>query len=202
MTAMWTAAVLAGLAVWLASTDQGRLRALAGPPWWRRLRWPGWLPRLPRRAQLQRQRRLLDQLPETLELLAAALDAGAPPRVAATRVAAVAPGETAEGLLGVVERVSVGLGEAEAWAGLAEDEAWGDAAREMSRAAVTGTGAAAGLRRVAGDVRTRGRDEATRRARTVGVRAVLPLVCCYLPAFALLGVVPIIAGLVGQGLLR
>ena len=35
-------------------------------------------------------------------------------------------------------------------------------------------------------------------ARTVGVRSVLPLVCCFLPAFILVGVVPIIAATLGS----
>jgi len=36
------------------------------------------------------------------------------------------------------------------------------------------------------------------RARRVGVRSVLPLMTCFLPSFLLLGVVPIIGGVVGH----
>jgi hypothetical protein len=35
-------------------------------------------------------------------------------------------------------------------------------------------------------------------ARTAGVRAVIPLVACFLPAFILLGVVPVVAGLANE----
>lgn len=46
------------------------------------------------------------------------------------------------------------------------------------------------------DARQESRDQALKQARTVGVRSVIPLMACFLPAFVLIGVVPIIAGLI------
>jgi len=47
----------------------------------------------------------------------------------------------------------------------------------------------------ADDGRQESRDAAVKSARTVGVRSVIPLMVCFLPAFFLIGVVPIVAGL-------
>lgn len=195
------AALCAGAAVWFLMSDQGRLRALARP---RRSRpdLPQWVPRLPRRAEAKRRERVQRELPETLELLAAALAAGLPPRVAASEVASSGPPGAGEALAQVVARVGVGVPEAEAWSALAQDPEWGDAAREMARSSTTGTGAVVTLRRLAGDARSRRRDALTRQARSVGVKAVGPLMGCYLPAFMLLGIVPIIAGLAQNMSLR
>jgi hypothetical protein len=52
------------------------------------------------------------------------------------------------------------------------------------------------LTRVADDLRARRRGELLAAARVAGVTAVLPLGLCFLPAFALLGVVPVVVSLV------
>jgi pilus assembly protein TadC len=70
----------------------------------------------------------------------------------------------------------------------------------MSRASTSGVHTAALLRAVATDVRGRRRAVATEAARRAGVRAVLPLGACFLPAFVLLGIVPTIAGLASSAL--
>ncbi|WP_461107259.1 type II secretion system F family protein [Tessaracoccus terricola] len=134
----------------------------------------------------------------TLELLAACLEAGAPMRRAVDTVAAVSEEPTA----GLLERVSgqlrLGRTEADAWAVLARDEVWGAVARDVARSSRSGTALADGLLVHAEDQRRRLEAEQTRTARSVGVRSVLPLMVCFLPAFVLVGVVPIIAGLLGN----
>lgn len=66
----------------------------------------------------------------------------------------------------------------------------------LGRAEVTGAPAAAALvdlaRQLGADVHSRH----LQRVRRLGVRAALPLGLCFLPAFVLLGVVPIAAGLI------
>jgi hypothetical protein len=47
-------------------------------------------------------------------------------------------------------------------------------------------------------MRARARAEVEARAKTVEVRAAAPLGACFLPAFVLLGVVPLVAGLFGS----
>ena len=50
------------------------------------------------------------------------------------------------------------------------------------------------MARLAVDLRRGARARVEARARAVGVRAALPLGLCLLPAFVLLGVVPLVAG--------
>ncbi|MCW2777557.1 MAG: hypothetical protein JWN17_1282, partial [Frankiales bacterium] len=51
--------------------------------------------------------------------------------------------------------------------------------------------------RLAADARAEARSAAEQRARRAGVLAVAPLGLCFLPAFVLLGVVPVVVGLAG-----
>lgn len=154
-------------------------------------------------GDLQKARsRVVLELPETLDLLAAALEAGAPLRLAAGQVAQLGPASTASSLRGVCARIGVGMDDASAWLSLADDPDWGQVARDVARSAETGTAAARVLRQHAADARTRRHDELLKRARAVGVRSTLPLMCCFLPAFILTGVVPIVASLVGTYLHR
>lgn len=131
-------------------------------------------------------------LPEVLDLLASVLAAGAPLRVAARQVAQVCDPAAARTLDLVAAQVSVGVGDAAAWRSVADDPAWGDAARDLARSAESGTAVVDVLLVHARDARRRRREMLQSRARTVGVRSVLPLVCCYLPAFILIGVIPIL----------
>lgn len=145
---------------------------------------------------VQRREAVALALPDTLDLLAAVIDAGAPLRTATQRVATVCDDATSVGLREVLSRLHVGIPEPEAWRALAKDEAWGDAARDLARSAESGTAVAEILRAHAKDARSRRHELLEKRAKTVGVRCVGPLVCCYLPAFILTGVVPILAGVI------
>ncbi len=66
--------------------------------------------------------------------------------------------------------------------------------RTLARTAVTGAPLAGTLRELAADERERARWLATGRAQSAGVRAVGPLAVCFLPAFVLVGVVPVVVG--------
>jgi hypothetical protein len=68
----------------------------------------------------------------------------------------------------------------------------------VSRASATGAPLAAAMRELAADERERARWAATEQARVAGVRAVGPLAACFLPAFVLVGVVPVVAGVAGS----
>lgn len=139
-----------------------------------------------------------EQLPGTLDLLAACLEAGAPMRTAVDTVARVSPPATAEVLAQVAGRMRIGRTESEAWAELVEDHWWGQVARDVGRSARSGTSLVEGLRIHAEDHRRRVATDRQKRARAVGVRSVVPLMACFLPAFVLVGVVPVIAGLLGD----
>ncbi|MDQ1599214.1 MAG: hypothetical protein QOD68_688, partial [Actinomycetota bacterium] len=70
----------------------------------------------------------------------------------------------------------------------------------LARATATGAPLAGSVREVAADERERARWDALERARRAGVHAVGPLAACFLPAFVLVGVVPVVVG-VAQSLL-
>jgi pilus assembly protein TadC len=65
----------------------------------------------------------------------------------------------------------------------------------MSRAAQSGAPVAEVLTRLADDAREASRAASVAAARSVGVKAVAPLGLCFLPAFVLLGIIPVVAGL-------
>lgn len=146
----------------------------------------------------RRVRHLRGQLPECLTLMAAALAAGLPISAAARHLSTIMPAPSAQVLGRVTARLDLGYDEALAWQVLTTDPVWGPVARDLSRAASSGAGVV-GL--VEAHAREAGDDDRGRRladARSMGVRAVLPLVGCFLPAFLLVGVVPIVASLLGS----
>lgn len=142
-------------------------------------------------------RALAREQPDALEFLAVCLEAGSPIPAAVTTVAEVSPTATSEVLGRVLAHLGVGRSTEEAWTELRGHPVWGPAARDLIRSARSGTSLVATLRLHAEDARTARQDAETRRARTVGVKSVVPLMACFLPAFVLIGVVPIIASLLG-----
>lgn len=133
-------------------------------------------------------------LPQALELLAACTRAGLPLRRAAEVVAAAVAGPVGEQLDRVVAAVRVGADEADAWRALADHPVLGHVARDLARATGSGTAVAASLDRHTLDARRERQAAVLERARAVGVSSVVPLMVCFLPAFLLVGVVPIVAG--------
>lgn len=137
---------------------------------------------------------LVAELPTALDVLAACVASGMPLRGATAAVAAAADGPLGERLASVVARTSAGFSDGDAWSALREDEALGPVARDLARAADAGTAIGALLVRHAESARSAAYAAALARAKAVGVRTIIPVSVCYLPAFFLLGVVPVIAG--------
>ncbi|WP_203567811.1 type II secretion system F family protein [Aestuariimicrobium ganziense] len=154
--------------------------------------------------QRRRQEALAREMPVALDLLVAMVCAGAPLRGAATQVAAVSPPTTAEVLGLVVSHTQVGLSDERAWRQLVEGPQWSGrwapVARDLARSVSTGAGVAQVLSTHAREARRRRQEALERTARTVGIRSVLPLMVCFLPAFVLVGVVPIVAGTILRAL--
>lgn len=143
-----------------------------------------------RRAREQ----LVRDLPQCWELLAACLAAGLPVRTAMEQVIVVQDGELADVLAEVLSRMRLGESEAAAWRSVRDHEQLGMAARDLARSAESGVVVAGLLDEYADQARQERRGVAEARAKAIGVWAVLPLMTCFLPAFLLVGVVPIVAG--------
>jgi len=161
---------------------------------------PRLLARLEPEAERSRRRQLVADLPLALDLLAACLVGGAALPSAARAVAAAVPGPCGERLAAVAAALAVGSPPTEAWMLLApggEDDPLGPAARALARAADGGAPVAAAVGRLAERARADARGRGEQAARQAGVLAVAPLGLCFLPAFVLLGVVPVVAGLAG-----
>lgn len=161
---------------------------------------PRVLGRLEPRAVRAERERLVSDLPLLLDLLASCLAGGAPLAGAADAVARAVPGPAGRRMAAVGAALAVGSPPADAWAALAS-AAPGDplapASRALARAADGGAPVAEAVSRLAADARAQARSRGEQAARRVGVLAVAPLGLCFLPAFVLLGVVPVVAGLAG-----
>jgi len=157
-----------------------------------------WLATIVPAEDAKRHQRMVAEFPLVAGMLAAVVESGAPVRFAATAVSRVIDGPNGDILRGVVARCDVGLTDAEAWRTLAPDPVWGDLARELARCVDTGAATGKVLNSAAKQARKDAAAQAITQARSVGVTSTLPLVCCFLPAFLLVGVVPIIGGLIGN----
>lgn len=141
---------------------------------------------------------LLNQADFALELLAITLSVGAPLRAAVGAVAEVVPAPTSQLLKLVQTQTEVGRSDSEAWLELAENPVWGNVARDLARSVEVGAGLVDSLELHAEEIRVSRQEDRERWVRSVGVSAVLPLMCCFLPAFLLVGVLPIIASTLGN----
>lgn len=137
-------------------------------------------------------------LPHLVGLLGDALRAGRSPTDALSLVTQALPGPAADRLAPVLPRLRLGVQPGAVWDGLADDPALGPLGRVLSRAEATGAPVVEAVARLAGSLAHDVRGAAEDRARAVGVKAALPLGLCLLPAFVLLGIVPVVAGLLGS----
>lgn len=157
----------------------------------------GWLEPL---ATRRRHQQLVLQSPQALELLAACLAAGMPVRTACAAVVAAFDGPVAEDLGRVMSATALGVSDAEAWRALRDHPQFGPAAVDLARSVESGTMMVTSLQHHAEVARDRRRAALQVRARAVGVRSVLPLMVCFIPAFMLLGVVPTVVSAVTHAL--
>lgn len=136
-------------------------------------------------------------LPHVVGLLGDALRAGRSPTEALELVTAALPGAAGARLAAVVPRLRLGMDPDTVWAGLAEDQALAPLGRTLARASATGASVLTAVERLAESLAEDARAEVEDRARAVGVKAALPLGLCLLPSFVLLGIVPVVAGMLG-----
>jgi Flp pilus assembly protein TadB len=148
-----------------------------------------------------RRARMSRDLPRAADLLAMSLDAGLSPSDAVALVCDVVGGPVADALRPIAAALRSGVDPSLAWdAPAAHVRRRGPVdrlGRAFARAASTGAPLAETAAAVAAEERERARWAAEAAARRAGVRAVGPLALCFLPAFVLLGVVPVVAGVAG-----
>jgi Flp pilus assembly protein TadB len=151
-----------------------------------------------RETALERRRRqqVARALPHVVDLMAVALAGGAAPGGAVGSVAEAVDGPVREELLSVRRSLAVGQDPAGVWRDVGRRPGVGALGRAMTRAVETGSSVSEALHRLAEDLHRTARAEAESRARAVGVKAAVPLGLCLLPAFVLVGVVPLVAGTV------
>ena len=148
-------------------------------------------------AVRRRRERLAAAVPLVVDLMAACLGAGLSPSAALEHVAAAVGARAADELAAVYARLRLGVDPATVWRDLAGHPQLGGLGRALARAVESGASVADAMQRLSEDLRRTARSDVESRARAVGVKAAVPLGVCLLPAFVLVGVVPLVAGAVG-----
>jgi tight adherence protein C len=180
--------VLVGLAVALVDPLLGLLAGAGSAVWgsWRA-----------RRLAARDAARLVEQLPDVVDLLALAVAGGATPRHAVEAAARHGSGALAAALaeaLAATDRTGARLADVLARLPETMGDEIGAVIRPVVAAERYGTPLGPALALVGRDLRDLRRRRREAEIRKVPVRLVFPLVCCTLPAFALLTVVPLLAG--------
>lgn len=149
-----------------------------------------WHPSAARQARL-----LTAQAPQVADMLAACAAAGVPLPRALSVVADAADAPIRNLLASAAARTALGADPEEAWLPMAEESATAPIARAILRATSTGSAVAASLADAADELRAAARSSVEQQAQAVAVKTVGPLGVCFLPAFVLIGVVPLVAAL-------
>lgn len=132
-------------------------------------------------------------LPHLTRLLGIALASGQSVPTALGAVAAAYPGPAAQPLAAARSALAVGTDPARVWAELARVEGLAPLGRALARAETSGAAVAEVVARLADELAAAAHADVEDRARTVGVRAAVPLGLCLLPSFLLIGIVPVVA---------
>ena len=149
-------------------------------------------------AEIRREERLRADYPLLVELLAHAVAAGCD-IASALQLVSAAIGEPWQARLEPsLHALNLGQPPSVVWGGLERDPQAAGLGRTLARSHATGVPVADALRRLAGDLREDADLAAHAHARTIEVRAAVPLGVCFLPAFVLLGVIPLVAGILGN----
>jgi pilus assembly protein TadC len=150
-------------------------------------------------ARVRREREVaVAALPFALDLLGGVLRAGLPVGAAVRLVAGAVGGPLGARLTQVGEELARGATPALAWTPVTRLPGGGRLAAAVVRAADSGAALASAFSRLADDLRGAAVSRAQARAQRAGVLLVLPLGLCFLPAFVVAGVVPVIVAVLGD----
>ena len=152
------------------------------------------------RDEAERRRRAIlrqagEQLPFAAELLAACIAAGSRPLEAARAVGTGLGGPLGERLVQACQELHLGAEPRSAWERVAEVPGGHRLARCLERAQQSGAPAVEEISRQAAEARADQTRVSTARARRATVLVTGPLGLCFLPAFLLATVVPVVIGL-------
>lgn len=163
--------------------------------WWlaRRL-----LRAAPDRIERRTAERLAPQWTWTLDLLAAGMRAGAPFPQTAFAVAAADSGAIGERLARFAQSIHLGATAAEAVPELGRLPGADRLAKQLDRSAGSGAAIAGGLEQLAASLRAEHRTRAEERAGRAAVALIGPLCLCFLPAFVIAGIGPVVFGIVAD----
>jgi Flp pilus assembly protein TadB len=154
-----------------------------------------WLARSEPRSVRRRREATERELPGLVHLLAGALESGCDVTDALRLVCSALPGPAAELLAVVPARLSLGVTPEAAWRSVLDDPQVAAVGRAMVRAHRSGSSVTHEVARLADDLERRALVRVEDRARAVGVKAAVPLGVCLLPSFLLIGIVPLVVGL-------
>ncbi|MGH3797317.1 MAG: type II secretion system F family protein [Pseudonocardiaceae bacterium] len=135
------------------------------------------------------------------DLLAACLRAGLPVPVAVLAIAEGLDGPAGPALRRTAELLALGADPEQAWQPAMDCPSTGRLARLARRSGRSGTALADSAIRLAAAERASAREQSETRAQRAGVLIAGPLGLCFLPAFLVIGVVPVVIGL-AAGLAR
>ena len=132
------------------------------------------------------------------ELLAVCLEAGLPVALAVTAAAEPLRGAVGARLRRTAGLLELGADAAAAWVAAEQLPALATFARAAGRSASTGSALAQVARAEADRIRSGLLDTAQAKAQRAAVLITAPLGVCFLPAFLVLGIAPVVVGLAGE----
>lgn len=170
----------------------------AGGPRHQSLAWPLGSIAVRKNVRLQRGAEDRVETAVLLDLTAALLNSGVGIEASLRRLARTVPG--AEPLEGVHRSLVAGASWEKAVELVAEEVALREFCEQLSFAYSTGAPSARMLQAAAVRARAERKHAAEAAAEKLGVTMLLPLGACYLPAFVLLGVVPVVVSMLPEAL--
>lgn len=154
--------------------------------------------RMPSSAISRQRDAAAAELPYAVDLLAAVLKSGAPLDRALAVVGGAVGGPLGERFARVGRALRLGVAGEPGWRALEDVVGAERLVPAAIRAADSGAALAAACARCAADLREGREARAEAAAQQAGVWVVLPLGFCFLPAFVLVGVVPIVLGVLDE----
>jgi pilus assembly protein TadC len=142
------------------------------------------------------------ELASCWELLAACLEAGLPVAAAVLATATPLTGAAGNGMRRVAGLLELGADPVDAWRTVEHRPALAAFARAAARSAGTGAALARVARTECVRLRAELIDAAQARAQRAAVLITGPLGLCFLPAFLVLGIAPVVIGLASEALAR